>query len=73
VKEIVQTCEQCQKIKARGMGYDHMAAREAAIAPWCEVAIDTIGPWEILERQGNGVKFYALTMIDTVTNYVELQ
>ncbi len=24
-------------------------------------------------RQGNGVKFYALTMIDTVTNYVELQ
>jgi hypothetical protein len=31
--EIVQTCEQCQKFKARGMGYGHMAAREAAIAP----------------------------------------
>jgi hypothetical protein len=44
--EIVRTCKQCQNFKARGMGYDHMAAREAAIAPWYDVAIDTIGPWE---------------------------
>ena len=71
--EIVRTCEQCQRFKARGVGYGHMATREAVIAPWYEVAIDTIGPWEIPVRQGNGVKFYALTMIDTVTNYVELQ
>ena len=71
--EIVKTCEQCQKFKARGQGYGHMAAREAAIAPWYEVAIDTIGPWEIPVRQGNSVKFNALTMIDTVTNFVELQ
>ena len=53
--EIARTCEQCQKFKAQGKGYGHMAAREAAIAPSYEVAINTIGPWEIPVRQGNGV------------------
>ena len=64
-------CEECQKEKAKGQGYGHLAPREAAIAPWCEVAIDTIGPWEVLVN-GNAMKFNALTIIDTVTNLVEI-
>jgi hypothetical protein len=41
------------------------------VQPWYEIAIDTIGPWEIL-IDGEMHKFYALTMINTVTNLVEL-
>ncbi len=47
--------------------------RETKVAPWFEIAIDTIGPWEIPMQRGNNVcKFYALTMIDTVTTLSEL-
>jgi transposase InsO family protein len=48
-----------------------LAPREARAQPWYEIAIDTIGPWEI-EIDGENRKFYALTMIDTVTNLTEL-
>ena len=54
-----------------GRGYGQLAPREARFQPWYEVAIDTIGPWEI-EINGGVHKFYALTMIDTVTNLTEL-
>jgi len=41
------------------------------LAPWQEVAVDLIGPWSI-EVNGNTLTFNALTMIDTVSNWVEL-
>jgi transposase InsO family protein len=73
VQRVVQSCEECQKYKAPGRGYGHLAPREARVAPWYEVAIDTIGPWEIPMQPGNNVlKFHALTMIDTVTNLTEI-
>jgi transposase InsO family protein len=40
------------------------------VQPWHEIAIDTIGPWQIL-IDGETHKFYALTIIDTVTNLVD--
>jgi hypothetical protein len=50
-----------------------VAPREALVALWYEIAINTIGPWEI-ELQNNETRnFHALTMIDTVTNFVEMQ
>ena len=74
----VQNCEVCQRNKQQGRGYGHLAPREALVAPWFELAIDTIGPWELKvannEDQGEEYrKFYALTMIDTVTGWVEIQ
>ena len=39
--------------------------------PWHEVAVDLVGPWTI-KLHGQGLKFSALTSIDTVTNYPEL-
>jgi hypothetical protein len=41
------------------------------IAPWEEVAIDLIGPWEV-KVNGRKVEFNALTCIDTASNLVEL-
>ena len=41
------------------------------IAPWEEVAIDLIGPWQV-KVNGRNVEFNALTCIDTASNLVEL-
>ena len=73
IENYVKNCETCQKHKLQGRGYGHMAPREALVAPWYEIAIDTIGPWEIELQNNETRKFHALTMIDTVTNLVEMQ
>ncbi len=38
---------------------------------WYKVAVDLIGPWTAKTEHFNG-EFYALTCIDTTTNFVEL-
>ena len=36
------------------------------VAPWFEVAIDTVGPWDMELANRETRKLYASTMIDTV-------
>ena len=72
MKEHVQTCDACQKCKNVQASYGEPAARIADFVPWSDVAVDLIGPWTFRDRNGETHKFTALTMIDTVTNYVEI-
>ena len=64
-------CTSCQKEKNAGRGHGHLPAREACTHPWREVAVDMIGPWT-LTIEGQRMEFRALTIIDTVTNLVEI-
>jgi transposase InsO family protein len=64
-------CEHCQRHKLPGKGYGLLPEREIKIAPWEEVAIDLVGPWDI-KVNGRTVQFNALTCIDTASNLVEL-
>jgi hypothetical protein len=71
VETITGQCDTCQRYKNIGRPYGELAAREAALTPWSEIATDTIGPWTV--QVGNQrIEFKALTIIDTVTNLVEL-
>ena len=45
--------------------------QEKLYAPWYEIAIDSIGPWTVKVGADN-VEFWAVTIIDTVTNLVEM-
>ena len=67
---LVNSCDTCQRYKST-RGYGHTAPREAGVAPWHEVAVDLIGPWE-LTIGDQTVSFMALTIIDTTTNLTEL-
>ena len=71
VERVVSTCDTCQRQKQVLRGHGHVAPREAHAHPWRDVAVDLIGPWE-LTIQDQKVSFQALTIIDTVTNLVEL-
>ena len=67
----VKKCDPCQRLKNVGRGYGETASREASLLPCQDVAVDLIGPWTV--SIGNKtLKFMALTMIDMVTNLVEV-
>lgn len=71
VTHFVSSCPDCQKAKNILRGHGHLAPREASAHPWREVAVDLIGPWS-LKIGDKETSFSALTVIDTVTNLVEL-
>jgi len=64
-------CDYCKKNKLEGRGFGLLPEREVRSIPFEECAVDLIGPWTIQVR-GNPYEFNALTVIDTVTNLVEL-
>lgn len=64
-------CDPCQRLKNLGRGHGETATREAKLLPWQDVAVDLIGPWK-LNIQNQVHSFYALTIIDMVTNLVEV-
>ena len=71
VEQVRKDCQVCRQHKLQGAGYGELSAREVTTAPWEEVHIDLIGPWNVLVN-GMEVEFNALTCIDPVTNLVEL-
>ena len=71
-EKIVSTCDTCQRHKLVGRVHGHAAAREAVVMPWRDVAVDLIGPWT-MEIDGKKYTFQALTIIDMVTNLVEIK
>jgi hypothetical protein len=71
VEEIVKTCDACQKYKAGGRGYGELPEKEPPRVPWHEVHLDLIGPW-VIKVNGTEYVFKALTMIDPVTNLLEI-
>ena len=61
----------CQCAKLPGIGYGHLPQQDMLIAPWVEVAIDLIGPWQV--TIGPQILFFqGLTFIDTVTNLAKV-
>jgi len=70
-EELISLCDTCQRYKLPGRGYGHLPARDTHVAPWQQVAVDLIGPWNIRVNDMN-VSFQALTVIDTVTNLCEI-
>jgi transposase InsO family protein len=68
VESVTKYCDPCQREKLPGPQYGHLPSRQAALLPWEEVALDLIGPWTV-KLEVEAYDFYALTCIDTVTNY----
>ncbi len=64
-------CDHCQRYKLDGKGYGHLPDRKISSMPFEECTVDLIGPWTIQVRD-KPYECNALTMIDTVSNLVEL-
>jgi hypothetical protein len=64
-------CDHCQRNKLDGKGYGHLPECKIRSIPFEECVVDLIGHWTI-QVQEKPYEFNALTMIDTVSNLVEL-
>jgi hypothetical protein len=64
-------CKHCQRNKLSGTGYGLLPERKLRSVPFEECAVDLIGPW-IIQVCNKLYEFNALTVIDTVSNLVEL-
>lgn len=73
VATFCKTCDACQRYKNPGIGIGHLATRQEIRVPWEEIAIDTIGPWNIQIPTIGKVSFCAFTIIDNCTNLLELK
>jgi len=72
IREVVRSCHICQTMKRDGnRQHGELAPREAIGIPWQEIHVDTIGPWS-MRINGQNVKYIALTVIDPVTNLLEI-
>ena len=69
---VCNTCDPCQRNEVQGHGCGHLPPREAGIAPWHAVAVDSIGPWTTKMPGGHEITFEALTVIDPVANLLEI-
>jgi len=52
--------------------HGQLAPRDVILIPWTEVHVDLIGPWKYKVRGLREIAVRALTMIDPVTNLVEI-
>lgn len=64
-------CDACQKMKGGSRQYGELPPRDVLVAPWHDIHVDLIGPWKITV-QGMDLYFNALTVIDPVTNLLEI-
>ena len=71
VREIISNCQICPQVRLAAKPYGELAPRDAPIAPWSEVHVDFIGPWNI-KINDITLEFNALTCIDPVTNLIEI-
>ena len=77
LKEAVRTfckhCDACQRYKNLGPGIGHVPPRDETMVPSEQIAIDTVGPWSINVPGFGKVTINAYSIIDTVTNLLELK
>ena len=71
IKVYLSRCKTCQRMKKGARPYGLLSPRDATIAPWEEVHVDSLGPWTY-KHKGITIRFSALSMIDPVTNLMEL-
>lgn len=71
VRKQCDACDICARMKPGHRQYGELAPRDAPLVPWQEVHVDCIGQWQIKVR-GVNLAFNALTMIDPVTNLLEI-
>ena len=73
VKEHVQGCLICQKMKCGAHGYGKLPAWLVNVPLWHKVHVNCISPWMIELHGRCSYQFNALTSIDPTTNLLEIE
>ena len=71
IRRQLSACQVCARMKKDAPKHGQLAPRIVPSTPWTKVHCDQIGPWDY-SVNGLQVKVRALTIIDPVTNLVEI-
>jgi transposase InsO family protein len=71
IEKYVNECGTCQRFKRSTKKYGKLPTKIPVAVPWLEVHVDHIGPYSQSDHP-NATKYYALSIIDPATSWVEL-
>jgi transposase InsO family protein len=71
IEKYVNQCDICQRFKRTTKKYGKLPTKLPVTTPWLEVHVDHIGPYSQVNHV-NAPKYYALSIIDPATSWVEL-
>jgi transposase InsO family protein len=71
IKKYVNEYDICQRFKRTTKKYGKLPTKLQVTTPWLEVHVDHIGPYS-QDNHVNAPKYYALSIIDPATSWVEL-
>ena len=71
IENYVNQCSICQRFKRSTKKYGKLPTKIPVTTPWLEVHVDHIGPYTQSDNQ-NATKYYALSIIDPATSWIEL-
>ena len=71
VRTVMSTCPVCPQVCLAAPQHGQLAPRDAPITPWSKIHADYIGPWSV-KVNCQELKFDALTMIEPITNLLEV-
>ena len=71
IEKYVSECTICQRFKRSTKKYGKLPTKIPVTVPWLEVHVDHIGPYSQSDHP-KATKYYALSIIDPATSWVEL-
>ncbi len=72
IQSCVKSCRSCQANKRHSQKYGHVPPKLVITTPWEALCVDLIGPYTLNGKDGSGIDFMCLTMIDPATSWFEI-
>jgi hypothetical protein len=69
IRKYVKSCRSCQVNKRHSQKYGHLPPKLVITTPWKALCIDLIGTYTLKGKDGSGIDFMCLTMINPTTSW----
>jgi hypothetical protein len=72
IRSITKSCKACQVNKKWKLKYGHLPPKTVITTPWRTLCVHLVGPYTLKGKDGSGIDFMALTMIDPASSWFKL-
>ena len=72
IREMIRSCDICQRTKKKNIKYRKLPPKKAESTPWDLMCVDLIGPYKIRRKGKNDLVLKVVTIIDPATGWFEI-
>ena len=72
MRDMVRTCDICQRTKRKSLKHGLLTPKEVEAIPWGKICVDLIGPYKIRRKGNEDLILKVVTMIDPATEWFEI-